>query len=76
MHLFEPRSYKFDYKVIVTNKKSSANKLRFFHNGRGAQEKIFAEAKSDAQLETRFADCTDIRSPSKRTDQVFATRSL
>lgn len=51
LHLFEPRSYKFEYKVIVTNKKASAKKILAFHNGRGAQEKIFAEAKSQAQLE-------------------------
>lgn len=51
LHLFEPRSYKFDYKVIVTNKKAKAKKILAFHNGRGAQEKIFAEAKSQAQLE-------------------------
>lgn len=35
----------------MTNKESSANKILGFHNGRGAQEKIFAEAKSQAQLE-------------------------
>ena len=51
LHLFEPRSYKFEYKVIVTNKKAKAKKILAFHNGRGAQEKIFAEAKSQAQLE-------------------------
>lgn len=51
LHLFEPRSFKFKYKVIVTNKNSSAKKALFFHNGRGAQEKLFAEAKSHAQLE-------------------------
>lgn len=51
LHLFEPRSYKYEYKVIVTNKKVKAKKILAFHNGRGAQEKIFAEAKSQAQLE-------------------------
>jgi hypothetical protein len=51
LHLFEPRSYKFEYKVIVTNKKAKAKKILAFHNGRGAQEKIFAEAKTQAQLE-------------------------
>lgn len=51
LHLFEPRSYKFDYKVIVTNKEAGAKKVLHFHNGRGAQEKIFAEGKTHAQLE-------------------------
>jgi hypothetical protein len=27
LHLFEPRSYKFEYKVIVTNKKAKAKKI-------------------------------------------------
>jgi hypothetical protein len=51
LHQLEPRSYKFDFKVIVTNKKSSAKKVLAFHSGRGAQEKIFAEARRQAQLE-------------------------
>jgi hypothetical protein len=50
-HLFEPVSYKYEYKVIVTNKKSSAKKVLQFHNGRGSQEGIFGNAKSHAHLD-------------------------
>jgi hypothetical protein len=51
LHLFEPRSYEYDYKVIVTNKKSNARKVLRFHNGRGAQEGIFGDAKGDCRIE-------------------------
>jgi hypothetical protein len=52
LHLFEPRDYQFDYKVIVTNKTESAKSVVLFHNGRGSQEAIFGDAKSDAALDT------------------------
>ena len=51
LHLFEPRDYDFDYKVIVTNKKESAKSVVLFHNGRGSQEAIFGDAKTDAALD-------------------------
>jgi hypothetical protein len=51
LHLFEPRDYNFDYKVIVTNKTESAKSVVLFHNGRGSQEAIFGEAKNDAALD-------------------------
>ena len=50
LHLFEPRDYIFDYKVIVTNKKESAKSVVLFHNGRGSQEGIFGDGKTDAAL--------------------------
>ncbi len=50
LHLFEPRDDIFDYKVIVTNKTESAKSVVLFHNGRGSQEAIFADAKTDAGL--------------------------
>ena len=50
MHLFEPRDFNFDYKVIVTNKTESAKSVVAFHNGRGSQEAIFGDAKNDAGL--------------------------
>jgi hypothetical protein len=50
LHLFEPRDYQFDYKVIVTNKTESAKSVILFHNGRGSQEAIFGDAKTDAGL--------------------------
>ena len=51
LHLFEPRDYNFDYKVIVTNKKDSTKSVVLFHNGRGSQEAIFCDAKTDAALD-------------------------
>ena len=51
LHLFEPRDFVYDYKVIVTNKKESAKSVVLFHNGRGSQERIFGDAKTDAALD-------------------------
>ncbi len=51
LHLFEPRDLHFDYKVIVTNKTESAKSVVLFHNGRGTQETIFGDAKTDAALD-------------------------
>jgi len=51
LDLFEPIERDFEYKVVATNKKVSAASLLGFHNGRGAQEGIFAESKSQLQLD-------------------------
>jgi len=51
LHLFEPRDFNYDYKVIVTNKTESAKTVVSFHNGRGSQEGIFGDAKNDAALD-------------------------
>ena len=51
LHLFEPRDFNFDYKVIVTNKSQSAKNVVLFHNGRGSQECVFGDAKNDAALD-------------------------
>jgi hypothetical protein len=48
LNLFEPASYIYEYKVIVTNMDMGARKVLRFHNGRGAQEALFAEAKTHA----------------------------
>ncbi len=50
LDLFEPIEPDAEYKVIVTNKRGSARSILSFHNGRGSQEAIFAEAKSHASL--------------------------
>jgi len=50
LHLFEPRDFNFDYKVIVTNKSESAKAVVLFHNGRGSQEAIFGDAKNHSAL--------------------------
>ena len=46
LDLFIPYEYGYEFKVIVTNKSVTAARLLPFHNGRGAQEGIFAELKS------------------------------
>ena len=51
LHLFEPRDFNYDYKVIVTNKFESSKTIVLFHNGRGSQEAIFGDAKNDAALD-------------------------
>lgn len=50
LDLFLPDTYEYEYKVIATNKTVSARKVLRFHNGRGAQEGIFGEAKTHASL--------------------------
>ena len=49
--LFAPYEYGFQFKVILTNMPLSARKVLALHNGRGAQEAIFAELKSQAQMD-------------------------
>jgi hypothetical protein len=49
--LFEPYVYGHQFKVILTNTTLSAAKLLALHNGRGAQEGIFAELKSQAHMD-------------------------
>ena len=51
LDLFEPVSFDYDYKVVVTNKKTRAKNVLNFHNGRGAQEGIFGDAKNDCKIE-------------------------
>ena len=51
LDLFIPYEYGYDFKVIVTNKPVSAKKALVFHNGRGAQEGVFAELKSHTQMD-------------------------
>ncbi len=50
LDLFEPLNLNYEYKVIVTNKNESAKSVVLFHNGRGSQESIFGDAKTDAAL--------------------------
>jgi Transposase DDE domain group 1 len=51
LNLFTPYEYGYQFKVILTNMPLSATKLLALHNGRGAQEAIFAELKSQAQMD-------------------------
>jgi hypothetical protein len=50
LDLFVPHEYGYEFKVILTNKSLGARKTLVFHNGRGSQEGIFAELKSDNAL--------------------------
>ncbi len=51
LDLFIPHESGYEFKVIVTNKKKSTRNVLLFHNGRGAQENIFGELKSQCQMD-------------------------
>lgn len=51
LDLFVPQVCGYEFKVLVTNKKIRAREVIGFHNGRGAQEAVFAELKSQGQLD-------------------------
>ena len=51
LDLFLPRDYRYHYKVILTNKATRPANVVAFHDGRGAQEGLFAELKSQVQLD-------------------------
>ena len=51
LNLFIPYEYGYDFKAIITNKSLCAKKVLNYHNGRGAQEGLFAELKSHAQMD-------------------------
>jgi hypothetical protein len=51
LDLFRPHEVGYDFKVMVTNKRSSVRNALRFHNGRGAQENIFGELKSQCQMD-------------------------
>jgi hypothetical protein len=50
LHLFRPAEFDFEYKVVATNKKTSPGRILLFHNGRGSQEGLFAELKTQCQM--------------------------
>lgn len=50
LDLFIPYEYGYEFTVIVTNKQVSMKKVLAFHNGRGAQEGILGELKSQVQI--------------------------
>ena len=51
LDLFVPLDTRYDYKVVVTNKTVKAKAVLFFHNGRGSQETIFGDMKTDCPLD-------------------------
>ena len=50
LDLFVPYEDGYQFKVIVTNKRLRAKKRCAVHEGRGSQEGIFAELKTDCQM--------------------------
>jgi len=50
LDLFVPHDFNYQYKAVVTNKSSNANNVIANHEGRGSQEGLFAELKSQAAL--------------------------
>jgi hypothetical protein len=51
LDLFIPHEFGYAHKVIITNKSAAAPMIINFHNGRGSQENVFAELKTDANME-------------------------
>lgn len=50
LDLFEPRDWQYEYKVIVTNKETKAKAVTRYHEGRGSQEGVFGELKTDVAM--------------------------
>jgi hypothetical protein len=50
LDLFEPYEFGFEFKVIVTNKTLTASFVVEYHEGRGSQEGVFGELKTDCQM--------------------------
>lgn len=51
LDLFIPYDYSYQFQVVVTNKTIAARHVIAFHHGRGAQEAVFAELKSQGHMD-------------------------
>ena len=51
LDLFVPHEYGYDFKVIVTNKMLKADRVVTYHEGRGSQEGILGELKTNCQMD-------------------------
>lgn len=51
LDLFVPHEKGYEFKVIITNKRVGTKHVVAFHEGRGAQEGIFAELKSQCHMD-------------------------
>jgi hypothetical protein len=51
LDMFTPFDYQHEFKVVLTNKRIHVKKLIQYHNGRGYQENLFAELKSQVQMD-------------------------
>lgn len=50
LDMFVPQDFNYQYKAVVTNKSSHAKNVTAYHEGRGSQEGLFAEIKSQGAL--------------------------
>jgi hypothetical protein len=50
LDLFTPIEYEFQYSVIITNKQTKPWNVISYHGGRGSQESVFAELKSQTNM--------------------------
>jgi len=48
--MFVPQQFNYQYKAVVINKSSHAKNVTAFHEGRGSQEGLFAELRSQGAL--------------------------
>ena len=69
LDLFEPREHGFEFKAVATNKRVRARTVALFHEGRGAQEAMFAELKSQCGL--GYAPCRK-----EAANRVFALAAV
>jgi Transposase DDE domain group 1 len=51
LDLFVPYAHDYEFQVVVTNKTIAAGHVVAFHHGRGAQEAVFGELKSQGQMD-------------------------
>jgi hypothetical protein len=51
LDLFTPQVWGYKFKAIITNKRVGSATVLAFHNGRGAQEGLFAQLKTQTQLD-------------------------
>lgn len=51
LDLFLPDEYEYQYSVIITNKRTHAWNVISYHGGRGSQESVFAELKSQTNMD-------------------------
>ncbi len=51
LDLFVPHQEGYEFKVIVTNKRTRAKNVVAFHEGRGTQEGIFGELRTSCQMD-------------------------
>jgi len=50
LDLFVPHEYGYEFKVMVTNKTVKVKTAVAYHEGRGAQEGVFGDLKTDCQM--------------------------